>query len=117
MIYDQIIKSDQYKVALATTGAIKSSSREKLYRELGVPYFYQRRWTRRLFLLYTVFSTRPPAYSYDLLPLKRSSRRHVHSFSANLNISRTFLFLISLMNGTNLILAVLSLIAYFVIHY
>ena len=62
VIYDQPsntsfakkIESVQYNAALAITGAIKGSSREKLYQELGLEYLYRRRWARRLCLLYKV---------------------------------------------------------------
>ena len=37
------IESVQYNVALAITGAIKGSSREKLYQELGLEYLYRKR--------------------------------------------------------------------------
>ena len=51
VIYDQPskasiskkIESVQYNAALAITGAIKGSSREKLYQELGLEYLYRRR--------------------------------------------------------------------------
>ena len=59
VIYDQPsntsfskkIELVQYNGALAITGAIKGSSREKLYQELGLEYLYRRRWSRRLCLL------------------------------------------------------------------
>ena len=89
MIYDQPsnasfskkIESGQYNAALAITGAVKGSSGEKFYQELGLEYLYRRRWARRLCLLYKVFSTGQPSYIYDLLPPLRSSRRHVNSFN------------------------------------
>ena len=75
------IESVQYNVILAITGTIKGSSREKLYQGLGLEYLYQRRWTRRLCLLYKVFSTSQPSYIYDLLPPMRRFRRHDNSFN------------------------------------
>ena len=89
VIYDQPsnasfskkIESVQYNAALAITGAIKGSSREKLYQELGQEYLSQRRWARGLCLLYKVFSTGQPSYIYDLLPPMRSSCRCVNSFN------------------------------------
>ena len=89
MIYDQPsnasfskrIESVQCNAAIAITGAIIGSSREKLYQELGLEYLYRRRWARRLCLLYKVFSTGQPSYIYDLLPPLRSSRQHVNSFN------------------------------------
>ena len=79
--FSKKIESVQYNAALAITGAIKGSSREKLYQELGLEYLYQRRWARKLYLLYKVFSTGQPSYIYDLLPPMRSSSRHVNSFN------------------------------------
>ena len=89
MIYDQPsnasfskrIESVQCNAAIAITGAIIGSSREKLYQELGLEYLYRRRWARRLCLPYNVFSTGQPSYIYDLLPPLRSSHRHVNSFN------------------------------------
>ena len=56
VIYDQphndtfckMIESVQYNAALAITGAIKGSSRERLYKELGLESLSDRRWYRRL---------------------------------------------------------------------
>ena len=44
----------QYKAALAMTGAIKGSSSEKLYLELGIEHFRSRRWFRKLCLFYKI---------------------------------------------------------------
>ena len=74
-------ESVQYNAALAITRAIKSSSREKLYQELRMEYLYQRKWLRRLCLLYKVFSTGKPSYIYELLTSIISSGRHVSSFN------------------------------------
>ena len=130
VIYDQPsnasfskkIESVQYNAALAITGAIKCSSCEKLYQELGLEYLYQRRWAKRLCLLYKVFSTGQPFYIYDLLPPMRSlvdMLIRLMQYLANLNISRTLSFLLSLMNGVNYILkfSVPLRIIYFVIRY
>ena len=58
VIYDQPynasfvnkIESIQYNAALAITGAIRGTSKEKLYQELGLEYLQHRRWFRRLCL-------------------------------------------------------------------
>ena len=55
------LETVQYNAALAITGAIKGTSREKLYQELGLEYLQQRRWMRRLCLFYKVVSTKLPA--------------------------------------------------------
>ena len=56
IIYDQAYKvsfhqkleSIQYNAALALIGAIRGSSREKLYQELGLESLQLRRWYRKL---------------------------------------------------------------------
>ena len=48
----QMIESVQYNAALAITGAIRGTSKEKLYSELGLEYLSDRRWYRRLCFFY-----------------------------------------------------------------
>ena len=43
------IEMVQYKAALVITGAIKGTSRDRLYQELGLESLEDRRWSRRLF--------------------------------------------------------------------
>ena len=44
------------------TGAIRGSSREKLYQELGFESLQQRRWYRKLCSFYKVFKNESPRY-------------------------------------------------------
>ena len=76
------LETVQYNAALAITGAIKGTSREKLYQELGLEYLQQRRWMRRLCLFYKVVSTKLPAYNYDIIPPVRQSQRHPNTFNS-----------------------------------
>ena len=46
-LYDKI-ESVQYNAALAITGAIMGTSREKLHQELGLQSLRNRKWLRRL---------------------------------------------------------------------
>ena len=72
------IESLQYNAALAITSAIKGSSREKLYQELGFESLKDRRWMRKLCYLYKVISSKRLFYIYDMLPpLQRSQRNQV----------------------------------------
>ena len=82
VIYDQQnlsslinkIDSVQYNAALAITAAIRGTSKEKLYQELGFESLKDRRWLRRLCYLYKIVNTKQPAYLYDLIPpFQRSS--------------------------------------------
>ena len=45
------IESAQYNAALAITGTIRSTSKEKLYQELGFEAMKERRWFQRLLFL------------------------------------------------------------------
>ena len=66
IIYDQAhnvslhqkLESLQYSACLAITGAIRGSSREKIYQELGFESLQQRRWYRKLCSFYKVFKTK-----------------------------------------------------------
>ena len=61
----------QYSAALAITGAIRGSSREKIYHELGIESLKSRRWFRKLALFYKIYKTKHPPYLYDLIPKRK----------------------------------------------
>ena len=48
------IESVQYNAALAITGAIQGTSREKLYKELGLETLKSRRWLKKLCCFYKI---------------------------------------------------------------
>ena len=81
VIYDQPnndalcsrIESVQYNAALAITGAIKGTSRERLYHELGLESLRDRRWYRRLTYFFNIVSFNAPSYLSSLLPVKQTS--------------------------------------------
>ena len=66
--FTSIIESIQYNAACAITGAIKGSSKEKLYEELGLERLSARRWTRRLTTFYKILSSKGPGYLHSLIP-------------------------------------------------
>ena len=76
------LETVQYNAALAVTGAIKGTSREKVYQELGLEYLQQIRWRRRLCLFYKVVSTKLLAYIYDIIPPVSQSQRHSNTFNS-----------------------------------
>ena len=61
------IESVQYNAALAITGAIRGTSREKLYQKLGFEYLSDRRWCRRLCLFYKIKTKQTATYLKELL--------------------------------------------------
>ena len=65
----KMIESVQYNAALAITGAIKGSSRERFYQELGLESLSDRRW----YLFFLIVSGNSPDYLCSLLPAKQRS--------------------------------------------
>ena len=76
VIYDQAfnksfhkkLETIQYNAALAISGAIRGTSTEKLYQELGIESLKSRRWFRKLCLFYKIVKNKSPPYLYDIIP-------------------------------------------------
>ena len=62
------MESIQYNAALAITGAIRGTSREKLYQELGLESLRKRRWYRKLCYFFKIFKGQSPEYLFKILP-------------------------------------------------
>ena len=54
--FHQKLESIQYNASLAITGAIRGTSREKLYQELGLESLKNRRWYRKLTTFYKILT-------------------------------------------------------------
>ena len=50
--FRQRFESIQYNAAIAITGAIRGTSLEKLFQELGLETLKSRQWSRKLYILY-----------------------------------------------------------------
>ena len=98
VIYDQPnnknfvnkLESIQYNAALAITGAIKGTSKERLFGELGFESLSKRRWYRRMCMFWKIVNNTAPLYLTKLLPNKQYSRNPsqqnlYYSFSRNTN--------------------------------
>ena len=78
ILYDQArnesfhlkLESIQYNACLAITGAIRGSSREKLYQELGFESLQQRRWYKKLCCFYKIFKNESPRYLFNIIPTR-----------------------------------------------
>ena len=66
--FHERIESIQYNAANAITGAIRRTSSEKLYQELGLESLRSRRWLRKLCLFYKIYKNKSPSYLYNLIP-------------------------------------------------
>ena len=71
--FHQKLESIQYNAALAITGAIRGSSREKLYQELGFESLKQRRWFRKLCYFFKITKNESPKYLFDKIPTTRTA--------------------------------------------
>ena len=69
----QKLESVQYNVCLALSEAIRGSSREKLYHELGLESLQCWRWYRKLCLFYKILKENKPVYLFNLIPSKNSN--------------------------------------------
>ena len=67
MSFQQKMETIQYNAALAITGAIRGSSREKLYQELGLETLQQQRWYRKLCRFYKILKSvsEVPLFNYS----------------------------------------------------
>ena len=95
VLYDQAfnnsfhakMESIQYNACLAITGAIRGTSREKIYQELGLESLQLRRWYRKLCLFSKVFKTEHPKYICYLIPVRCAS--YAISTESNIPLIKT----------------------------
>ena len=90
IIYDQAcnsafhdkLESIQYNACLAITGAIRGTSTEKIYQELGLESLKFMRWFRKLCHFYKIFNDKFPSYLFNLIP----NFNRVHNTRLSYNI-------------------------------
>ena len=70
MSFHHKLESIQYNACLAITGAIRDTSKEKLYQELGLESLQLRRWYRKLGMFYKIYKNRSPQYLFKLISEK-----------------------------------------------
>ena len=72
--FHQRLESLQYNARLAITGTIRITSKEKLYNELGLESFQNRRWYRKLSFIYEVIANQSLFYLFNMIPRKNTFR-------------------------------------------
>ena len=90
-------RSVQYNSALAITGAIKRTSKEKVYHELGLESLEKRRWYRKLCCFHKIFRNQSPEYLFNIIPtsVRRYNTRNANNipqFKVKHNFSPKFVF-------------------------
>ena len=58
---------------MAITGAIRRTSKEKLYDELGLETLEKRRWYRKLCCFFKIFRYKCPKYLFNIIPTSVST--------------------------------------------
>ena len=64
------LESIQYNSGLAISGAIRGTSKETLYQELGLESLQLRRCYRKLGMFYKIYKNESPQYLFKLVPEK-----------------------------------------------
>ena len=72
------LESVQYNSCLAITGAMRGTSRKRLYLELGLESLRDRRWYRKLVIFLKLLNGQAPSYLKSIVPSFVSSR-DIHS--------------------------------------
>ena len=73
-LFHDNLESVQYNALLAITGAIRGTSREELYQEIGLKSLEQRHWFRKLCTFHKIYNNQSPSYLFKLPPLQTNSR-------------------------------------------
>ena len=68
LYFKKKIEAVQYDSALAITDAIRGTSKEKIYHELGLESLEKRRWYRKLCCFYKIFRGQSPQYLFNIIP-------------------------------------------------
>ena len=78
-LFHQNLESLQYSAAITITGAIRGTSSEKLFQDLGKETRKLRCWLRKLCLFYKLIKEQSPAYLFQLIPKIKThyTTRHV----------------------------------------
>ena len=92
--------------ALSIAGAIRGTSREKFYHELGFESLVSRRWYLKLCCSYKVFETQSPRYLFDVIPTAKKAyitknNDKLPHFKVKHNYLKILSFLRLRLNGIN----------------
>ena len=71
--FQQKLESIEYNAALAITGAIRETSREKIYSELSLESLQDRLWYRKLCAFYEISNSMSSKYLSYIIPSNSTS--------------------------------------------
>ena len=73
-----------YNACLVITGAIRGTSRERLYHELGLEILNNRRWSRKLFFFHKILKGFSPSYLQKILCFRNVQHYQTRSKSTKI---------------------------------
>ena len=82
--FKEKLEAVQYNACLAITGAIRGTSRERLYRELGLETLNNRRWSRKLFFFHKIIKGFSPSYLQKILCFRNVQHYQTRSKSTKI---------------------------------
>ena len=88
----------QYNAALVITGTFKGTSRDRIYRELGLESLAKRRWSRRIFFFHNIINGLLPVHLQSYISYcgegvyrtRSANQKNLRQFSTSKNILVTF---------------------------
>ena len=97
----------QYNAYLALTGAIRGTSKEKFYEELGLESLQQHRLYRKLYCFYKFYKNELSQYLFKLIPVRSStyssrSMQNLPFFKTRHNLFKRYFFLSTIIQWNNL---------------
>ena len=96
MSFCEKLESVQYEAALAIIGAVRGTSGNKIYEELGIESLKSRRWYRRLSCMFEIIKEEAQNYLINLIPkcnqTIRKRNSHIYQSSIVKQIVSSILF-------------------------
>ena len=112
LLYDQVynallhqkLEKIQYNACIVKTGAIRGSSKEKIYQELGLEFLESRRGFRKLCFFFKILKNKSPGYLLRIIPQRKPSyitrnSDEIPLFKTKLIFTKIRFFQVLLLNG------------------
>ena len=91
-VFHQILQSLQYSAAIAITGAIRGTSYEKLFQELGLETLNSRCWLRKLSLFYKLIKKNHLLRKKKPYSTRSAQKSQIPFFKAKTNFFKNYFF-------------------------
>ena len=104
--FQQKVESIQYDAALAITGAICGTPKEKIFEEVGLESPQYRWWYRKLCCFYKIFKDQSPKYLFNTIntlniPYSTRNTNNTPQFKVKHSFFKNTFFLSVILNGIN----------------